>query len=269
MPQIDVPDGVDRVRVTAFEAGRRTDLEDALAIEEPLELRIRTDDGVHTLTVTMRTPGHDADLAIGFLISEGILRSRSDLVSVWHTDDERNEIDVRLRGSPRFTPRLHPTSSACGVCGTASLEQVHSLGFNRLESHASILAKTILELPEKLRAAQNVFDATGGLHAAALFSLQGALLAVREDIGRHNAFDKLTGHAMLEAMPLENTVALVSGRIGFEIAQKCVASQIPILCAIGAPSSLAVKLALEFDLTLVGFLRGERFNVYSNLERIV
>ena len=260
--------GESAARIATFHSGVRTEHADVLAIEEPLEIRLNTARGLETLTVTMRTPGHDAELAIGFLIAEGILKSRFDLVSVWHADDERNRIDVRVKGAPSFAPRLHPTSSACGVCGTASLEGLRSLGFARLESRASVAPTTIYLMPDRLRAAQDVFDATGGLHAAALFDDSGRLIAVREDIGRHNAFDKLVGHALLEELPLQNAVALVSGRIGFEIAQKCIAARIPILCAVGAPSSLAVELALAYDLTMIGFLRGERFNVYSGQERI-
>ncbi len=271
MPPIEraaVNQGESPARIVTFDSGVRTERADVLAIEEPLEIRLSTARGLETLTVTMRTPGHDAELATGFLISEGILKSRSDLISVWHADDERNRIDARVNGAPSFEPRLHPTSSACGVCGTASLERLRNLGFARLEPGASVAPATVYRMPDRLRAAQDVFDATGGLHAAALFDDAGRLIAIREDIGRHNAFDKLVGHALLEGLPLENAVALVSGRIGFEIAQKCIAARIPILCAVGAPSSLAVELALEYDLTMIGFLRGERFNLYSGVRRI-
>ncbi len=249
---------------------------DVLAVEEPLELRVKIADRLETISVTMRTPGHDFDLAVGYLLAEGVIQSRADLNKVSRPDDleehlRGNVVQVELRAGLQpdldGLKRLHATSSACGVCGTANLEVLRSR-LAPITSSVRVTSGTVCALPEKLRAAQGIFEATGGLHASALFNPDGTLLAVREDIGRHNALDKLVGHALLEETPLENTVALVSGRAGFEIAQKCVAARIPILCAVGAPSSLAVDLALEFDLTLIGFLRGKRFNVYSGLERI-
>ncbi len=250
---------------------------DVLAVEEPLEIRVHTVDRLETISVTMRTPGHDFDLAIGYLLAEGVIQSRGDLKKVSRPDDleehlRGNVVQVEFR--PGLQPdldglkRLHATSSACGVCGTANLEALHAR-LQPITSSVRVTSGMVCALPEKLRAAQGIFEATGGLHASALFNPEGTLMGVREDIGRHNALDKLVGHALLEETPLENTVVLVSGRAGFEIAQKCVAARIPILCAVGAPSSLAVDLALEFDLTLIGFLRGERFNVYSGLERII
>jgi FdhD protein len=279
VPQIEsgaVSSGESRVRVTTFDAGVRLERADTLAIEEPLELRLKTADRLETLTVTMRTPGHDFDLALGYLLAEGVIRSRDDLKKLSRPDDleepERSnvvQIELRLGLEPNLDDlkRLHATSSACGVCGTANLEALRAR-LEPISSSARVTSQTVYALPEKLRAAQGLFEATGGLHASALFDSYGTLLAVREDIGRHNALDKLIGHALLEDMPLEDALVLVSGRAGFEIAQKCVAARIPILCAVGAPSSLAVDLALEFNLTLIGFLRGQRFNVYSGIERI-
>jgi FdhD protein len=277
VPQIE-PTSVSssEVQITTFDSGVALERTDVLAVEEPLEIRVRTADRLETLTITMRTPGHDFDLAIGYLLAEGVIQSLDDLRKVSRPDDleepERsNVVQVELREGLEVDldslKRLHPTSSACGVCGTANLEALHAR-LQPITSSARITAGTVCALPEKLRAAQGIFDATGGLHASALFDLEGTLLAVREDIGRHNALDKLVGYALLEDMPLENAVVLVSGRAGFDIAQKCVAARVPILCAVGAPSSLAVNLALEFGMTLIGFLRGERFNVYSGLERI-
>ncbi len=266
-----------QVRITTFEAGVKLERADVLAVEEPLEIRVKIKDRLETISVTMRTPGHDFDLAIGYLLSEDVIQSRDDLKKVSRPDD----LEKALRGNvvevefqPGLEPdldglkRLHATSSACGVCGTANLEALHAR-LKPITSSLRVTSGTVCALPEKLRAAQGIFEATGGLHASALFNPDGTLLAVREDIGRHNALDKLVGYALLEDLPLENSVVLVSGRAGFEIAQKCVAARVPILCAVGAPSSLAVDLALEFDLTLIGFLRGERFNVYSGLERII
>jgi FdhD protein len=277
LPQIEPTSASSsQVQITTFDAGVGLERTDVLAIEEPLELRVRTSDRLETLSITMRTPGHDFDLAIGYLLAEGVIQSRGDLRKVSRPDDleehlRGNVVEVELRSGlePDLDgfKRLHATSGACGVCGTANLEALHAR-LQPITSGARITPGTICALPEKLRAAQGIFDATGGLHASALFNLEGKLLGVREDIGRHNALDKLVGHALLEDSPLENAVVLVSGRAGFEIVQKCVASRVPILCAVGAPSSLAVNLALEFDLTLIGFLRGERFNVYSGLGRV-
>jgi FdhD protein len=156
-----------------------------------------------------------------------------------------------------------------GVCGKSSLEQIHARGMERMSDSVQVTARVLYSLPDALREVQTTFESTGGLHAAALFTLEGELLAMREDVGRHNAVDKLIGHSRLENLPLETLVMLVSGRVGFEIAQKCVAARVPILAAVGAPSSLAVDLALEFNLSLIGFLRGERANVYSGFERIL
>jgi FdhD protein len=185
--------------------------------------------------------------------------------------NEENVVQVRLRDGLElnFEPRQYSSGSACGVCGKTSLEQIHARGLQRITNSAQVTARVLYSLPDALRGVQITFDSTGGLHAAALFTLEGKLLAMREDVGRHNAVDKLIGFSKLENLPLETSVMLVSGRVGFEIAQKCVAARVPILAAIGAPSSLAVDLALEFNLSLIGFLRDERANVYSGFERIV
>jgi FdhD protein len=278
LPQIEPkPVSSSQVQITTFEAGVGLERVDVLAVEEPLEIRVRTSDRLETISVTMRTPGHDFDLAIGYLLAEGVIQSRDDLKKVSRPDDleehlRGNVVEVEFRSSLKpdldGLKRLHATSSACGVCGTANLESLHAR-LKPIISSVRVTPGTVCALPEKLRAAQGIFEATGGLHASALFDLEGNLQAVREDIGRHNALDKLVGHAVLEETRLENSLVLVSGRAGFEIAQKCVAARVPILCAVGAPSSLAVDLARAFNLTLIGFLRGERFNVYSGLERII
>jgi FdhD protein len=239
---------------------------DALAVEEPLEIRVNS----QAITTTMRTPGHDLELTLGWLLSDGIIESLEDVNRLESDAHEENVVQVQLREglAPDLEPRQYSSGSACGVCGKTSLEQIHTRGLEKISSQIQIEPRVLYGLPDALREVQTTFEATGGLHAAALFTLEGELLAMREDVGRHNAVDKLVGFSRLENLPLEQSVMLVSGRVGFEIAQKCVASRVPILAAVGAPSSLAVDLALEFNLSLIGFLRGERANVYSAFERI-
>ncbi len=239
---------------------------DALAVEEPLEIRVDS----RAISTTMRTPGHDLELTLGWLFAERIIFSLEDLIGLEPDAYEENVVQVRLREAlePNLEPRPYSSGSACGVCGKASLEQIHAQGMKRITNSAQITARVLYSLPNALREVQTTFESTGGLHAAALFTLEGELLAMREDVGRHNAVDKLIGFSRLENLPLEDSIMLVSGRVGFEIAQKCVAARVPILASVGAPSSLAVDLALEFNLTLIGFLRGERANVYSGFERI-
>jgi FdhD protein len=259
-----------KTRVTTFEHGVFLERDDVLVTEEPLELRVNNE----MLTTTMRTPGHDLELCLGWLFNEGIIQNSNDVYRISHdpNDELENTVNVELHTNPKLEQfkRQTLTSSACGVCGTASLENLKTQGLQKLNSRAQIDTKTLLELPKKLRASQDVFDVTGGIHAAALFTLQGDLIASREDIGRHNAVDKLIGWMLLEnLMETQEFVMLTSGRCGFEIAQKCLAARVSILASVSAPSSLAVELANEFCLTLVGFLRDERFNVYANPERIL
>ncbi len=259
-----------KTKITTLENNRFLERDDVLVTEEPLELRVNGE----TLTTTMRTPGHDLELCLGWLFNEGIIQNSNNVYSISHdpNDELQNTVNVELHSSPNLEQfkRKTLTSSACGVCGTASLENLKSRGSQKLQSQAQMNAKTLLELPKKLRASQDVFDATGGIHAAALFTLEGELLASREDIGRHNAVDKLIGWMLLENLiETQDFVMLTSGRCGFEIAQKCLAVRVPILASVSAPSSLAVELAKEFDLTLIGFLRDERFNVYANPVRIL
>jgi FdhD protein len=239
---------------------------DFLAVEEPLEIRVNSS----AITTTMRTPGHDLELTLGWMLGEGIISSLEDVIGLEPDANEENVVHAHLRDGlePVLKPRQFSSGSACGVCGKTSLEQIHARGLRALTNLAQINARVLYDMPSALREVQTTFNSTGGLHAAALFTLPGKLLAMREDVGRHNVVDKLVGLSRLENLPLENSVMLVSGRVGFEIAQKCVAARVPILAAVGAPSSLAVDLALEFNLTLVGFLRDERANVYSGFERI-
>jgi FdhD protein len=228
----------------------------------------------------MRTPGDDLALAAGFLHAEGVIHDRRDVRAIGYCEDaaldparRRNTVTVELR--PGLAPDLESlerrfyTTSACGVCGKASLDALRLHG-QRSASPGPVVPEAVLRgLPDKLRAAQAVFGATGGLHAAALFDAEGRLMASREDVGRHNAVDKLVGWALMEGLlPLHRHVVMVSGRTSFEIVQKCLAAGVPIVCAVSAPSSLAVSVAREFGLTLVGFLRGARFNVYAGIERI-
>lgn len=239
---------------------------DALAVEEPLEIRVNS----RAITTTMRTPGHDLELTLGWLLGEGIVSSLEDLTGLEPAAHEENVVQVQLRDGLEsdLEPRHYSSGSACGVCGKTSLEQIHARGLKRMTNSAQVTARVLYSLPSALREVQTIFESTGGLHAAALFTLEGELLAMREDVGRHNAVDKLIGFSRLKNLPPENSIMLVSGRVGFEIAQKCVAARVPILAAVGAPSSLAVELAFEFNLSLIGFLREERANVYSGFERI-
>lgn len=250
---------------------------DTLAVEEPMEIRVAG----RALTITMRTPGDDFDLAVGFLVGEGVVRTAEDVVSARYcagtADDGTNTynvVDVGL--APGVTPpdpsleRNFYTTSSCGLCGRASLDAVRTattwtVAEDPLRTSAALLAT----LPERLRESQRVFDRTGGLHAAALFSADGELLHLREDVGRHNAVDKVIGHALREGLlPLRETVLVVSGRASFELVQKAVLAGVPMLAAVSAPSSLAVDLAQEHGLTLVGFLRGSSMNVYSAPGRV-
>ena len=266
-------------RVRGVEA---EDALDRLAVEEPLEVRLRwgteRQPRVQRLAVTMRTPGDDAALALGFLWGEGVIRSTEDVLDVRHTPlqggpPDPNIVVVTLSADVRVdVGRLERhvyTTSSCGVCGKASLEAVAVAGAPDLPAGPTLEAHTVHALPGALREAQAVFEQTGGLHAAALFAPDGGLVRVREDVGRHNAVDKLVG-SFLEAgraVPAEH-VLLVSGRASFELAQKALMARIPVLAAVGAPSSLAVDLAEDHGMTLLGFVRDGRFNVYAGAERL-
>lgn len=257
--------------------------EDRLAVEEPLEIRLQYEEGgaprLRSIAVTMRTPGHDAELAVGFLVSEGIVRRASDVVGTRHCpiterQTSHNVLTVHLAPGVAFDAkrleRHFYTTSSCGVCGKTSLEALDVAGCPVLPKDAPRLeAGVIPRLPEMLRAEQAVFEQTGGLHAAAVFTPAGDLVRVREDVGRHNAVDKLVGSFFLEdRLPLSDGVLLVSGRTSFELAQKALMAGVPVLASVSAPSSLAVGLAEEFGMTLLGFVRDGRFNVYAGAHRI-
>jgi FdhD protein len=235
--------------------------QDLLAVEEPLQIRVNGRD----LSVTMRTPGHDGELAAGFLFTEGILKARADVIGI---ECGENSVSLALAdGVDAGASRNFYTTSSCGVCGKASIESLHAAGCAMLP-YVHIDREVVHGLPEKLRATQSVFDRTGGLHGAALFDMSGNLEIVREDVGRHNAVDKLIGAAFLEGrLPLADRILMLSGRASFELVQKAVMAGIPVVAAVGAPSSLAVQTAMRFGMTLLGFVRDGRFNIYSGLNR--
>jgi FdhD protein len=264
--------------VWVVEQGTVRSRTDSLATEEPLEIRLVNPK--RTVAITMRTPGADFELAAGFLYSEGIINQRSDIKTIRYCVDPRvdgtqryNIVNIELQAE--LQPDLQPlerhffTTSACGVCGKASLEALRLRGCALMDEGLPVSSAVICRLPDQLRTAQRLFEQTGGLHAAALFTAEGELLSVQEDVGRHNALDKLIGAALLaEQLPLSDRILLVSGRSSYELLQKCLAARIPIICGVSAPSSLAVALAAEFGITLIGFLRGDRFNIYTHRKRI-
>jgi FdhD protein len=268
--------------VLALTGETRTRRHDAVVGEEPLELRLQQGGSAQTLAVTMRTPGNDFELAAGFLYSEGIVADRGDIAELTYCldaalDPEQryNVVTIALR-APLDAQRLarferHFTmTSACGVCGRAQLESLRELGATLVEDDVRVGALTLYALPDRMREAQRVFETTGGLHAAALFDARGETIAAREDVGRHNALDKLVGWALLNGrLPLRNCVLVVSGRASYEILQKAVMARVPVVASVSAPSSLAVDVAREFNVTLAGFVRGDRANLYAAPERIV
>ncbi|MBM4380282.1 MAG: formate dehydrogenase accessory sulfurtransferase FdhD [Deltaproteobacteria bacterium] len=260
-----------RLPITLARGGELFPAEDVVAVEAPLEIRL----GGKALTVTMRTPGHDAELAVGFLVSEGVLRKGDDLTAPPVPDALSPDVlHVQLRdgvtADTRRAERGFTTTSACGACGKDSLESLSLPACPPITGDSpQVSPSLLLSLPAKLRAEQATFEATGGLHATGLFTGAGELVRVREDVGRHNAFDKVIGAALLAGeLPLNGCVAVVSGRASFELVQKAAMAGIPVLAAVGAPSSLAVELAQRQGITLAGFLRDGRFNLYSHPERI-
>jgi FdhD protein len=283
--------GLSETRIRRISTGSEpADVSDVLAVEEPLEIRIGLTDKTHkAVSITMRTPGDDAELAAGFLFTEGILKSPEQIKDIRHCGlnirkiegtidraaslnsntirvDLEQEIDLDLK---RLERNFYTTSS-CGVCGKSSIDALRT-GTERIAADGLTVSHNIIHaLPERLRASQSVFDQTGGLHASALFDRDGAIDIIREDVGRHNALDKVIGAKFLECKtPLSESILLVSGRASFELVQKALMAGIPILAAVGAPSSLAVELAAEFGMTLIGFVRDDRFNIYCGDERVV
>ena len=274
------PGPTTRIRVREISGSVSRDRRDDVATEDPLEIRLTALDGARkTIAITMRTPGHDFELAAGFLHGEGLVAPGGIAAIAYCTDEDLppearyNTVTVRLRGPIPDLPALDRhflTSSACGVCGSASLDVLHDRCSPLPPGTLEVTPEILYGLPDKLRKAQGVFGKTGGLHAAGLFTADGTFVALREDVGRHNAVDKVVGwSSMTDRLPLSGHVLMVSGRASYEIMQKALAAGIPVVCAVSAPSSLAVDLAREFGITLVGFLRGERCNVYSGQERIL
>jgi FdhD protein len=268
------------LQIRRWTDGKWSESPDMVVTEEPLQLML---DG-EALSVVMRTPGHDVELSLGLMFSEGILRSATDVrvirisaeageleagVAVESSLVESNEVDIHLATKARRKPeRSMLSSSACGVCGTVMIEDLRR-DLALLPAGPAVDPGLLPGLVERLRSGQGVFDRTGGLHAAGLFTAAGELVYLREDVGRHNAVDKVVGRALLdERVPASDSILVVSGRAGYEIVQKSITAGIPVLAAVGAPSSLAVALAREFNQTLVGFLKGDRFNVYSAPERL-
>ncbi len=267
---------VEITEVVEWRDGEVRRVVDYLAAEEPLEIRVSSslEPGV-SLSVTMRTPGHDLELAAGFLLTEGIVDTAEQIVGIRAVTDEAtgksNVVEVEIAGSDYDAETMRRSffaASSCGICGKASIEAVRRRGLRAPNPGFRVSPQILCSLSEKLRGDQAVFEKTGGLHAAGLFTASGDLIELREDIGRHNAVDKIVGWALLQGrLPLAAHVLMVSGRGGFEIAQKAIAAGIPVLASVSAPSSLAVKLSRELGLTMVGFLRGSRFVVYSGGER--
>jgi FdhD protein len=265
------------VRTTVVRDGRTEDRPDRLATEEPLEIRVaRIGDEPVPLAVTMRTPGSDFELAVGLLVSEGVVRHRDDVVSVRYCTDGPqlfNIVTVDLRERVRLDrdrlARNLTMTSACGICGKASIESIACDAEVFTGGKPRVRGDVVARLPDALRAGQRLFDATGGLHAAGLFAPSGDLVVAREDVGRHNAVDKVTGFLLMEGgLPASDRVLVVSGRASFEIMQKAAAAGIPFVAAVGAPSSLAVQTSRDLGMTLCGFVRDGGFNVYAGFERV-
>lgn len=268
------PRSIEVTQVTEWADGKMRRVQDSVAGEEPLEIRI----GDAPLAVTMRTPGNDLELAAGFLFTEGLIQSREQIASLEAiTDGSRasrgNVVVARLADGVTIdseqTRRNFFANSSCGVCGKASIDAVRSRLLRPPNAAFRVTAETLCRMPEKLGSSQDIFGRTGGLHAAGLFTAEGELIVAREDIGRHNAVDKVIGWALQQnRLSLTDVVLLVSGRCGFEIAQKAIVAGVPVVGSVSAPSSLAAQLARELNLTLVGFLRGRRFVIYSGEERL-
>jgi len=264
------------VQVVAYDAGNTRRRPDELVTEEPLEMRVHgPGQDPEPLVVTMRTPGNDFELAAGFCLTEGVLPGADDLATIEYClggegEQLYNVVTVYLRApvSDDVHKRTFLSNSSCGICGKAALDEIE-VRCERVAPGPALAASVIATLPEKLAQHQRVFGQTGGLHAAARFSAGGELLAVREDVGRHNALDKLLGNALLErALPLTDNVVFLSGRVSFELVQKAAVAGVPVICAVSAPSSLAIAAAERFGQTVVGFVRDDRFNVYAHADRI-
>lgn len=263
----------DRRRITRFRGGARTEVPDLIATEEPLVIEV---DGA-VVSTTMRTPGHDLELTIGWLVSEGVITSPDEILTAAECFDRPNEdeesrlVRVTTRSGRPPQPRLTPTSSACGICGSDLVNRtLAESAWSLTEDDSTFALELLLSLPERLREAQRGFAGTGGSHAAGIFDAAGDVVVVREDVGRHNAVDKVVGHALTaRQLPLRGHVIQVSGRASAELVHKAVRAGIPALAAVSAPSTLAVDLARAADLTLIGFSRGDSLNVYAGERRVL
>ncbi len=265
--------------IWTIDNGHKRRHRDEIATEEPLEIQLAAGGEQRTIAITMRTPGNDYELAAGFLYNEGVIADKAAITHMIYCVDGQQQLQeynvLRVNLLAPQLPDLNQldrhffTSSACGVCGRTMLDDLDQRSLPLLASGPQVTPAFLTALPQKLLDAQRLFESTGGLHAAALFDATGNLLALREDVGRHNALDKLIGWGVLnKALPFHNHIIMVSGRASYELLQKCRVAGVSIFCAVSAPSSLAVDLAEHFGITLVGFLRGERFNLYSGFERI-
>lgn len=258
-------------RVLALRGDRAVELPDRVVTEEPLEIRAEG----QTVTTTMRTPGHDFELAAGFLLSEGVIEGYGDISEIKYcelpegVEQQFNVVTMKTTRPVHVTPRRTTTTASCGICGTAQLDELQARCPVVPPSNRSVARDVLLSLPDRLRESQSLFDKTGGLHAAGLFSFDGEMVVVREDVGRHNALDKLVGHALLQGMlPLRDHVLVVSGRVSFELVQKAAVAGIPVLAAVSAPSSLAVQTAERLGVCVAGFVRSPNANIYTHPERI-
>jgi len=270
-----MPQSARPTEVFEWDSGRQRRVLDELAAEEPLEIRVNGE----PISVTMRTPGDDFELAAGFLITEGVITQREQIARIAFAlgpdgEPSGNLVDVTLATGEQLDQhrldRHFVASSSCGICGKASIDRVRARNIERPSDCFAVDPDMLIGLPDALRSNQRIFGRTGGLHAAALFDQDGVLVAIREDIGRHNAVDKVIGHAVLACgLPLSERILMVSGRGGFEIVQKALVAGVPIVASVSAPSSLAVQLARDYGLTLVGFLRGVRFIIYAGESRLI
>ncbi len=267
------------VEISKISGDQESSRPDIVAVEEPLEIQLTsptaTNSAARSISVTMRTPGNDVELALGFLYTEGVVRSADDIASADVVGEEQNTVRVELKPEVEFDlgslQRHFYTTSSCGVCGKSSIDALRVSGLHALPEDGPTLARsTIVSMPDTAREQQSLFEESGGLHAAAVFDQDGEIVVLREDVGRHNAVDKIVGWLLLQGkLPAHDYSLLVSGRTSFELVQKALVARIPLLAAVGAPSSLAVELACEFHMTLIGFLRGKNFNIYAGGQRIL
>jgi len=278
LKQMDYP-FIANMRIRKISNSQVTDIDDQLAVEEPLEIQLLSGDADNrvqkSISVTMRTPGHDEELSAGFLFTEGIIRNNQELLFIKQEAPGTNKILVGLQENVNLniqkTERNFYTTSSCGVCGKSSIDAIKTISaYNNEPDEICLKAEMFYSFLDIAREKQSIFNSTGGLHGAALFDLEGNFILLREDVGRHNALDKVIGASLLtEELPLNKSILLLSGRASFELIQKACMAGIKVITAVGAPSSLAVDLAKESNITLIGFLRDERFNIYSGEQRIM